>query len=130
MKSCQSLPENIFDIELLDDQSNQIQQFEGSEQGTTIENLEPGTYTVNEIKHLIPQNQLGESEDSEIEEICKNAGFFGGGLLINTATITSNIICFEYEDEQGNDCSTITLAAEEDKTCIVKNFIYSSIQLS
>ena len=47
---CLSLPESIFDIEVLDDQNNPIQQFEGSEQGTTIENLESGTYTVNEIK--------------------------------------------------------------------------------
>jgi len=28
-------------------------------------------------------------------------------------------ICFEYEDEQGNDCCTITLAAGEERTCIV-----------
>jgi len=33
------------------------------------------------------------------------------------------IICIEYEDEQGNDCSTLTLAAGEDKTCTVKNYI-------
>ena len=48
---CQSLPESIFDIEVLDDQNNQIQKFVGSEQGTTIQNLEPGTYTVNEIEN-------------------------------------------------------------------------------
>ena len=31
---CQSLPESIFDIAVLDDQNNQIQQFQNSEQGT------------------------------------------------------------------------------------------------
>ena len=33
-------------------------------------------------------------------------------------------ICFEYEDEQGNDCSTITLAAGESRPCTVKNYIH------
>ena len=42
---CQPLPESIFDIRVLDDQNNQIQQFEGSEQGTTIQNLEPDIYS-------------------------------------------------------------------------------------
>ena len=42
--------------------NTQIQQFEGSEQGTTIENLELGTYSVNEIKNPNPIaiNQLRE----------------------------------------------------------------------
>jgi hypothetical protein len=48
---CQSLPASIFDIELRD-QNTQIQQFEGSTEGTVIQNLEPGTYIVNEIKTL------------------------------------------------------------------------------
>lgn len=65
---CQSLPENIFDIEVLDDQNTQIQEFVGSEQGTTIENLEPGTYTVNEIKHLSNSNQLGENVIAEVDK--------------------------------------------------------------
>ena len=38
---CQNLQENFFDIEVLDDQNNQIQEFQGSQQGTTISNLEP-----------------------------------------------------------------------------------------
>ena len=37
---CQSLPESIFDIEVLDDQNTQIQEFEGATEGTTIENLD------------------------------------------------------------------------------------------
>jgi hypothetical protein len=115
------LPENIFDIEVLDDQNNPIQQFVGSEQGTTIQNLQPGTYTVNEIKHVNNINQLGVS--SNAEEGCINAGFPDGGSLANTTTGISYDICFEYEDEQGNDCSTITLAAGEERTCIVKNYI-------
>ena len=35
--------------------------------------------------------------------------------------------CFEYEDEQGNDCSTLTLAAGENKLCTVKNYISSGV---
>ena len=38
---CQELTENLFDIEVLDDQNNQIAQFEGSAEGEIIENLEP-----------------------------------------------------------------------------------------
>ena len=118
---CQSLPESIFDIEVLDDQNIPIQQFEGSEQGTTIQNLEPGTYTVNEIKHLANVDQLGENVIAEAE--CISAGFPDGGVLVNLTTSLVFDICFEYEDEQGNDCSTITLAAGEERTCIVKNYI-------
>ena len=121
--SGQTLPENFFDIEVLDEQDTQIQQFEGSEQGTTIENLQPSTYTVNEIKNpTFADNQLVESPVDAQE--CIDQGFDGGGgLVVNTdpSTFTSNTICFEYEDEQGNDCTTITIAAGEEKTCIVKN---------
>lgn len=123
-KFCQSLPENIFDIEVLDDQNNQIEEFEGSEQGTTIQNLELGTYTVNEIKNSTSSyNQIRESE--MVESQCLNAGFVGGGILVvfNTTESLEYSICLEYKDEQGNDCSTITLAAEEERTCIVKNYI-------
>jgi hypothetical protein len=121
---CQSLPENIFDIKVLDDQSTLIQEFEGSEQGTTIQNLEPGTYTVNEIKHLTNDNQLGESPFAERECTSVSAGFSDEGSLVNSNSLTTySQICFEYEDEQDNDCSTITLAAGEERTCIVKNYI-------
>jgi hypothetical protein len=123
LKFCQSIPEDIFDIEVFEDQNNQIQEFEGSEQGTTIQNLEPGTYTVNEIKNSTSSyNQIMESE--MVESQCLNAGFAGGGILVilNTTESLEYSICFEYEGEQGNDCSTITLAAEE-RTCIVKNYI-------
>jgi hypothetical protein len=123
-KFCQSLPESIFNIEVLDDQNNQIQEFEGLEQGTTIQNLELGTYTVNEIKNSTSSyNQIRESE--MVESQCLNAGFADGGILVivNTTESLEYSICFEYEDEQGNDCSTITLAAEEERTCTVKNYI-------
>src|SRR5215217_6971680 len=119
---CQSLPESIFDIEVLDDQNNQIQQFEGSVQGTTIQNLEPGTYTVNEIIHPTMDNQLGEN--LSVAGACEfSLGFSGGGQVLNTTTNVLYSICFEYEDEQGNNCSTITLAAGESRTCTVKNYI-------
>ncbi|HET7644036.1 MAG TPA: hypothetical protein VFK40_11050 [Nitrososphaeraceae archaeon] len=36
---CLSLPESIFDIEVNASNTQQIQQFEGSEEGTTIHNL-------------------------------------------------------------------------------------------
>ncbi|HET8857369.1 MAG TPA: hypothetical protein VFM28_07565 [Nitrososphaeraceae archaeon] len=44
-------------------------------------------------------------------------------LKTNASPDLSYIICIEYEDEQGNDCSTLALAAGEDKTCTIKNHI-------
>ncbi len=125
---CQSLPESIFDIEVLDDQNNQIQKFVGSEQGTTIQNLEPGTYTVNEIEN--PTFAIGQLvEDPDVEASCKSAGFSDGGILSYVPTginfILNYELCFEYEDEEENDCSEITLARGEERTCIVKNYIRS-----
>ena len=119
---CQNLTEDQFDIEVLDDQGNQIAEFEGSVQGETIDNLEPGTYIVNEIEAppFVP-NQL--SEDLDIRELCTGNGFDGGGAFINTITSSRYDICIEYEDEQGNDCSTVTLAAGQERTCTVKNYI-------
>jgi hypothetical protein len=124
---CQALPANLFDIEVLDDQNNQKAQFEGSEQGTTIQNLEPGTYIVNEIQYerespTTPNDVLLEGGALAT---CNARGFDGAGNLYRNP-ISSNAeydLCFEYEDEQGNDCSTIALAAGEEKTCIVKNYI-------
>jgi hypothetical protein len=111
---CQSSPVNFFDIEIFDDQDTQIQQFKGSAEGTTIQNLEPGTYTVNEIKFNTDTNELGESPTAERN--CASGGFPDGGNLYNsTRGIIYSAICFKYEDEQGNDCSTITLAAGEEK---------------
>ena len=121
---CQGLPANLFDIEVLDAQNTQLQQFEGSTQGTTIQNLQPGTYTVNEIKHQNVANQL--LENPIVKDQCvNNQGFDDGGTLLNT-NIDPDLayqICFEYEDEQRNDCSTLTLAAGENKLCTVKNYI-------
>ena len=118
---CLDLPENIFDIQVLDHQNTQIQKFEGSEQGTTIPNIQPGTYTVEEIKNAtFAGNQLVEEPESELD--CVLAGFKDGGLLF-TPNHRYTTLCFEYVDEQGNDCSTIALAAGEERTCIVKNYI-------
>ena len=130
---CLELTENLFDIEVLDDENNQIAQFEGSAEGETIENLEPGTYTVNEIvSGLGPFNQL--SGGDIYGPICiNNNGFEGGGLLTRsegfTDLIIQYVICFEYEDEQGNDCRTITLAAGESRTCTVKNYILDGFDM-
>jgi hypothetical protein len=129
---CLELTANLFDIEVLDDQKSQIiPPFEGSAQGTTIENLQPGTYAVNEIKNNQSNiNQLGESLNDETT--CGVLGFDDGGTLQNTNADPdlSYTICIEYEDEQGNDCSTLTLAGGEDKTCTVKNYIrFTNIQL-
>jgi hypothetical protein len=119
---CQSLPESIFDIEVLDDQNTQIQEFEGSTEGTTIQNLDPGTYTVNEIIHPFPGiDRL--SVNAGIAQECIRLGFDNGGELFNSTSNTVYINCLEYEDEQGNDCNTITLAAGESRTCTVKNYI-------
>ena len=118
---CQSLPESLFDIEVLDSQNNPVVEvFEGSADGKTIENLEPGAYTVNEIKNPTSNiNELGE--DSETEEECINPGLFLDGGTLDAGKFY--YICIEYEDEENNDCSTILLSAGEEKTCIVKNYI-------
>jgi hypothetical protein len=119
---CQSLPESIFDIQVLDSQNTQIQQFEGSIQGTTIQNLEPGTYLINEINTGSAMDELGG--DPSVLLACGFAEFAEGGLLFNsTASLFYNYICLKYEDEQGNDCSTIRLAAGEESICTVKNYI-------
>ena len=121
------LAESLFDIQVLDDQNNPIaDDIVGSELGTTIQNIEPGTYTVNEIKNPSSNiNQLGE--DSRTEQECISAGFLGGGDLQVANPNFSHLyfICFQYVDEEDNDidCNTITLAAGEEKTCIVKNYI-------
>jgi hypothetical protein len=128
---CKRLLANLFDIEVLDDQNNQIQQFAGSLQGTTIQNLQSGTYIVNETKvpdpgaSPTPIDQLFESPAAQ--QTCIDFGFDGGGSLFRTTPgrVFYNI-CFEYEDEQGNDCSNVTLAAGEEKTCTVKNYILSA----
>jgi hypothetical protein len=118
---CLDLPENIFDIQVLDDQNTQIQKFEGSEQGTTIPNIQPGTYTVEEIKiATFTDSQLVENPESEQD--CVIVGFKDGGSLF-TPNHRYTTLCFEYVDEQGNDCSTITLTAGEERTCTVKNYI-------
>ena len=122
--ACLNLQENFFDIEVLDEQNNQISEFTGSQQGETITNLEPGTqYTVNEIRQPIFVNdQLFEFEG--IQLACNGNGFPEGGNYINSDADINYNICFEYEDEQGEDCSTTTIAAGEDKTCTVKNYIF------
>ena len=125
---CNSLPANLFVIEVLDDQSNQIRQFEGSLQGTIIQNLQTGTYTVNETK--VPEGPPTPSDqlfESSAQQTCIGLGFDGGGsLFTNNPDRVFYNICFEYEDEQGNDCSNVTLAAGEEKTCTVKNYILSA----
>ena len=96
---CDALPENIFDIRVLDDENNQITEpFPGSPTGTTIENLEPGTYTVEEIKDPTNNiNQLGANPD--LARVCINDfGFTDGGELINLNEDIDYTICFEYED--------------------------------
>ncbi len=121
---CTNLPANLFDIEVLDDQSTQLQQFEGSAQGTTIQNLQPGTYIVNEIKNL--NSNINQLEANPLAQgLCVSQGFAGGGTLTNTNSNpdTDYTICFEYVDEADNDCSTLTLAAGENKLCTVKNYI-------
>src|SRR5574339_994428 len=128
---CRSLPASIFDIEVLDHQNSQIHQFVGSAQGTTIQNLQPGTYTVNEIKHFDACSTINQlAVDTVAETACNSVSFLQGERLANKTAVTDDInyqICIEYEDVQNNDCSTLTLAAGEDKTCTVKNYIRLSI---
>ncbi|MFB5600876.1 MAG: hypothetical protein ACE5SW_11700 [Nitrososphaeraceae archaeon] len=126
---CQALQENFFDIEVLDELNNQIQEFQGSQQGTTVDNLEPGTYTVNEIKHPPGSGFDQLIESASVQDACNFFGFPEGGRLgTSNSEVIYRTLCFEYEDEQGNDCTTNTIAAGEDKTCIVKNYISFAIK--
>ena len=118
---CTALNENSFDIEVNASNNQQIAQFEGSAAGTTIPNLQPGTYIVNEIK--FPEESFGQlSESMDVKDDCARIEFPDGGRFPNEPINYPNI-CFEYEDEQRNDCTTITLAAGEERTCTVKNYI-------
>ena len=122
---CNSLQENEFDIEVSDSNNNLINppgQFEGSIDGTMIMDLEPGTYNVTEVRHSGSGNVLGVDNGQTI--VCINAGFVNGGFFFNTQPLSDYQICFEYEDENGNDCSLIDLEAGDDKTCTVKNYIH------
>ena len=118
---CGALNENSFDIEVNASNNQQINQFKGSAAGTTITNLQPGTYIVNEIKYPNNTNQLGE--DSLTEAFCVQRGFADGGELLNQTAERFYENCFEYKDQQGNNCNTITLGAGEHRTCTVKNYI-------
>lgn len=128
---CKALPENLFDIEVLDQGNRLVPPITGSQQGTTIPNLEPGIYTINEIKHQSGINQL--VEDAGVELSCVNDGFAGGGSLKGSGSSNNDEvlfdfdICFVYEDEKGNDCSMTTIKNNEDKTCIVKNYIKNAL---
>jgi len=57
-------------------------------------------------------------------------GFDNGGESFNSTSNTVYLICLQYEDEQGSDCSTITLTAAEARTCTVKNYIQVSNDFS
>ena len=118
---CGALNENSFDIEVNASNNQQINQFEGSAAGTTITNLQPGTSRVNEIEYTNNTNQLGE--DPLTEAFCVQRGFADGGELLNQTADRFYENCFEYEDQQGNNCNTITLGAGEHRTCTVKNYI-------
>ena len=119
---CIALNENSFDIEVNASNNQQINQFDGSAAGTTITNLQPGTYRVNEIEYPNNINQLGEDPGTETFS-CVPRGFADGGTFINQTADIFYENCFEYEDQQGNNCNTITLGAGEHRTCTVKNYI-------
>ena len=124
-RNCQDLPANLFDIEVRDNQNTLIRQFDGSLDGTTIQNLQPGTYKVNEIKHPSISGTDQLRENPAAEEACTSDEFPDGGVLIRGAPsfMQYNPICFEYEDEFDNNCSTLTLQPGENKICTVKNYM-------
>ena len=83
-------------------QDNQIgPPFQGSPIGTTIPNLQPGNYQVNELKiRILLSRRVGRNADPQIG--CLFNGFDVGGQSFASlpGTICEDI-CFEYEDEQG-----------------------------
>jgi len=78
---------------------------------------------VHEVKHQNNVNQLGEVPT--ILQECAERGFKDGSILVNTNSIPPvvYIICFEYEDGQGNDCGQTEVKDGEDRVCISKNYI-------
>ena len=58
-------------------------------------------------------DQLGI--DATAQQTCPSVGFPDEGFLGNTNPLLDYTICFEYEDEQGNGCSTVALTAGEHK---------------
>ena len=78
---CEGLPENLFDIQVLSPQNNpQIPPFVAPEDGMTFNNLQPGTYTVEEIKYPPGSvNQLNEAVN--FDNLCRGYGFTDGGFL-------------------------------------------------
>ena len=122
---CNPLQEDEFDIEVSDGDNTLIAppgQFEGSTEGIMIMDLEPGTYNINEITHTNGNiNQFGE--DNITANDCMNLNFVAGGIFSDTTSGIDYRICFEYEDENGNDCNSIGLQTGDDKTCTVKNYI-------
>jgi len=58
-----------------------------------------------------------------LQEECDTAGFDGAGTLFVNPGVILYSFCIAYEDEQGDDCSTTTIASAEEETCIVKNYI-------
>ena len=83
-------------------------------------------YSVNEIR----EDALGVLNPTEEPQLadCNDGGFPESGQTF-VGGIFYQIICITYEDEQGADCSTTNIAAGEDKTCIVKNYIRFASEL-
>ena len=125
---CNPLQENDFDIEVSDNNTDLIDppgRFEGSTEGTTIMDLVPGTYNINETIYFSDDvSQL--NINTPTANSCKNTGFVDGGTIYKRENNQLYDICFEYEDENGNDCRFIELQAGDDKTCTVKNYIRSA----
>ena len=98
-------------------------QFEGSVEGAMLE-LEPGNYNIEEITHANGDDQLITHQNTE--DFCvNNQNIVDGGLFFASSGPGYNL-CFEYEDENGQDCSSIELQAGDDKTCTIKNYISAS----
>ena len=124
--ACGRVPEVRFQIEVLDDQNIPVtftffDFITGDREGTITE---PGLYKVNELKN--PPTPIPFHEFPNVKGECESLGFPDGRFLTVGDSLTPRgdyYICIEYEDEQGNDCSTISLAAGETRTCIVKNYI-------
>ena len=93
---CKKLTDNLnlLDIEVLDSQDIQLEKFEASAQGTTVQNLQAGTYGVKEIKDpsiFFPVNVLYVA--AQTEEDCLNNGFSDGGDMFINVNVPPEPTC-------------------------------------
>lgn len=74
---------NLFDREVLDDRNNQVQTFTGSQEKTTLQDLEQDSDIVNEIRYQKREPQPIQ-QDPALQVSCDTAGCDGTEFYLLT----------------------------------------------